>query len=130
MGNPSKWEWSTNKETAAQLLAEDSLSIPQIAQQLGTSESTVDRWKKVPEISGTPSMAEVVRDRRDRCERRERRDLSGLNLEDLIRKGAQDDERVKRERQYDLDDAARTLTKQVAGRWGQNPYRVEFRADG
>src|SRR5258708_31202638 len=48
MGNPSKWEWSTNKETAAQLLAKDSLSIPQIAQQLGTSESTVDRWKKVP----------------------------------------------------------------------------------
>ena len=50
MGNPSKWEWSTNKETAAQLLAEDSLSIPQIAQQLGTSESTVDRWRKVPEF--------------------------------------------------------------------------------
>ncbi len=50
MGNPSKWEWSTNKETAAQLLAEDSLSIPQIAQQLGTSESTIDRWKKVPEF--------------------------------------------------------------------------------
>ena len=50
MGNPSKWEWSTNKVTAAQLLAEDSLSIPQIAQQLGTSESTVDRWKKVPEF--------------------------------------------------------------------------------
>jgi len=45
-----KWEWSTNKETAAQLLAEDSLSIPQIAQQLGTHESTVDRWKKVPEF--------------------------------------------------------------------------------
>ena len=50
MGNPSKWEWSTNKETAAQLLAEDSLSIPQIAQQLGASESTVDRWRKVPEF--------------------------------------------------------------------------------
>jgi len=31
-------------------LAADSLSIPQIAQQLGTSESTVDRWKKVPEF--------------------------------------------------------------------------------
>ena len=50
MGNPSKWEWSTDKQTAAQLLAEDSLSIPQIAQQLGTSDSTVDRWKKVPEF--------------------------------------------------------------------------------
>ena len=50
MGNPNKWEWSTNKVTAAQLLAEDSLSIPQIAQQLGTSESTVDRWRKVPEF--------------------------------------------------------------------------------
>jgi IS30 family transposase len=43
-------EWSTNKETAALLLAEDSLSMPQIAQQLGTSESTIDRWKKVPEF--------------------------------------------------------------------------------
>ena len=32
------------------MLAEDSLSIPQIAQQLGTHESTVDRWKKVPEF--------------------------------------------------------------------------------
>lgn len=56
--------------------------------------------------------------------------LAGLNLDELVSKGAQDDERVKRERQYDLDDAGRTLTRDVAGRWGQNPYRVEFRADG
>jgi hypothetical protein len=30
----------------------------------------------------------------------------------------------------DLDDAGKSLTKDVAGRWGQNPYRVQFRADG
>ena len=35
-----------------------------------------------------------------------------------------------RDRQYDLTDGGRTLTKDVAGRWGQTPYRVEFRADG
>jgi len=31
-------------------LAADSLSIPQIAQKLGTSDSSIDRWKKVPEF--------------------------------------------------------------------------------
>jgi len=50
VGNTRQWEWSTKKEAAAALLAEDSLSIRRIAQQLGTSESTVDRWKKVPEF--------------------------------------------------------------------------------
>lgn len=29
-----------------------------------------------------------------------------------------------------MQDAAKTLTKNVAGRWGQNNYRIEFRADG
>jgi hypothetical protein len=55
--------------------------------------------------------------------------LSGLDLADLIRKGNASDEKTKRERQYDLQDAANTLTNDVAGRWGQNPYGIEFRAD-
>jgi len=50
MENPSNWVWSKEKEAAAELLAADSFSIPQIAQKIGTSESTIDRWKKVPEF--------------------------------------------------------------------------------
>ncbi len=50
MGITKKWEWSVNKEAAAVLLAEDSLTNAQIIKQVGTSESTMDRWKKVPEF--------------------------------------------------------------------------------
>jgi len=57
-------------------------------------------------------------------------ELAGLSLDDLIKQGASGDQNTIRERQQDLDDAARSLTNDVAGRWGQNPYRVEFRADG
>ncbi|MCG8556470.1 MAG: ATP-binding protein [Proteobacteria bacterium] len=56
--------------------------------------------------------------------------LAGLDLEQLIEQGASKDEDEVRERQHDLEDAAKTLTKDVAGRWGQNPYRIQFRADG
>lgn len=56
--------------------------------------------------------------------------LSGLSLDALIRQGSSQDHDIIRDRQQDLDDAARSLTTDVAGRWGQNPYRVEFRADG
>lgn len=45
-----EFEWSSNKETAALLLAEDSLSIPQIANQLHVNESTIDRWKQHPQF--------------------------------------------------------------------------------
>jgi hypothetical protein len=57
-------------------------------------------------------------------------ELSGLNLDKLIEQGNSGDPSVIRERQYDLDDGARSLTNDVAGRWGQTPYRVEFRCDG
>jgi energy-coupling factor transporter ATP-binding protein EcfA2 len=56
--------------------------------------------------------------------------LSGLDLNKMIDQGNSDDPEMLRERQYDLDDAARSLTKEVAGRWGQTPYRIEFRCDG
>ena len=57
-------------------------------------------------------------------------DLGGLNLEKLIEQGVSTDMKIIRERQYDLNDAARTLTNDVAGRWGQAPYRIQFLCDG
>lgn len=56
--------------------------------------------------------------------------LSGLNLDKLVEQGESEDSNVIRERQYDLDDAARSLTKDVAGRWGASEYGIEFRCDG
>lgn len=54
-------------------------------------------------------------------------DLSGLNLEDEYKKATSAD---REQRQYDLDDAAKTLTREIADRWRQKKYEVEFRADG
>jgi len=56
--------------------------------------------------------------------------LAGLDLDQLIKQGASKDENILHDRQLDLQDAATTLTNNVAGRWGQNNYRIEFRADG
>ncbi len=56
--------------------------------------------------------------------------LSGLDLDEVIRQGKSSDKNVIDDRQQDLDDAGRTLTNLVAGRWNQNEYRVEFRVDG
>lgn len=56
--------------------------------------------------------------------------LAGLDLDDLIQKGNSNTQEDKHERQLDLEDGALSLTKDVAGRWGQNPYKVQFRVDG
>ncbi len=56
--------------------------------------------------------------------------LADLDLDQLIEQGGSADQEVIHDRQLDLEDAATTLTNQVAGRWGQNAYRVQFRADG
>ena len=56
--------------------------------------------------------------------------LSILDLDGLIGQGESGDENILHERQVDLQDAATTLTNDVAGRWGQNNYQVQFRADG
>ncbi|PUB74137.1 MAG: hypothetical protein DBO99_19315 [gamma proteobacterium symbiont of Ctena orbiculata] len=56
--------------------------------------------------------------------------LAGLDLDTLIEQGDSGDENIIHERQLDLQDAANTLTRDVAGRWEQNKYRIEFRADG
>ena len=57
-------------------------------------------------------------------------ELSGLHLDTLIQQGESEDQDVIHERQIDLQDSAMTLTNQVAGRWGQNEYEIQFRVDG
>ena len=56
--------------------------------------------------------------------------LGGLDLDELIKQGESKDQDVIHDRQVDLQDASKTLTDNVAGRWGQNEYQVQFRADG
>ena len=56
--------------------------------------------------------------------------LSSLDLDELIKQGESQEQEVIHDRQVDLQDAAKTLTSDVAGRWGQNEYQVQFRADG
>ena len=56
--------------------------------------------------------------------------LAGLDLKKLIEQGNSSDPATIRERQYDLQDAGEMLTSAVADRWAQNPYKVQFRADG
>jgi len=56
--------------------------------------------------------------------------LAGLDLDDLIQKGNSNTQEDKHERQLDLEDGALSLTRDVAGRWGQNPYKIQFRVDG
>lgn len=53
--------------------------------------------------------------------------LSGLSLDEEVEKGNQSE---REQRQYDLDDAAATLTNEIEGRWDQRKYEVQFRADG
>jgi hypothetical protein len=80
------------------------------------------------------SQLDQVKQRKDRKQPAEQdntlliiMELSGLNLEDEVRKGSSSD---REQRQYDLDDASATLTKTIADRWKQRKYEVQFRADG
>ncbi|HEY4579966.1 MAG TPA: AAA family ATPase [Candidatus Acidoferrales bacterium] len=57
-------------------------------------------------------------------------ELAGINLDELISQGKSNDGDVLHDRQLDLQDAATTLTRNVAGRWGQNNYEIQFRTDG
>jgi len=54
-------------------------------------------------------------------------ELSGLTLDSEVAKANQVD---REQRQYDLDDASATLTKEISDRWRQRRYEVQFRADG
>jgi predicted ATP-dependent endonuclease of OLD family len=53
--------------------------------------------------------------------------LAGLNLDEEVKKAAQQD---REERQYDLSDAAATLNQKIEDHWKQLRYEVDFRADG
>jgi predicted ATPase len=53
--------------------------------------------------------------------------LSALDLEELVDQGKADD---REQRQYELDDGAATLTRQIEDNWGQLKYEVRFNADG
>ncbi len=54
-------------------------------------------------------------------------ELSGLRLDEEVQKA---NSANKEQRQYDLDDAAATLTRTIAERWKQRRYEVQFRGDG
>jgi predicted ATP-dependent endonuclease of OLD family len=56
--------------------------------------------------------------------------LAGLDVAKLVEQGNAQDPGTVRERQYDLQDAGQLLTTEIADRWAQSPYKVQFRADG
>ena len=56
--------------------------------------------------------------------------LAGLDLDKLIKQGDSVNQDTLHERQLDCQDAAVTLTNEVANRWGQNNYKIQFRTDG
>jgi hypothetical protein len=56
--------------------------------------------------------------------------LANLSLDTLIAQGTTNDENAKQERLQDVADASVALTRDMAGRWVQNGYEIEFRVDG
>lgn len=54
-------------------------------------------------------------------------EMSGLDLEEEVRKGNQED---KEQRILDMNDASQTLTDMIAHKWSQKKYEVRFQADG
>lgn len=45
-----RWRWSHARETAASLVADDTLSDMEIASKAGVGKATLERWKKVPQF--------------------------------------------------------------------------------
>lgn len=87
------------------------------------------------EFQGT-ALLDQLRDRRDKSALTSgdetilmTLELAGLDLGKIIDQGNSDNTDIIRERNHDLEDAARILTAQVAGRWGQAPYKIQFRCD-
>lgn len=54
-------------------------------------------------------------------------DMAGLNLDDEVAKGNEDD---REQRMLDMNDASNTLTELISNRWSQRKYQVVFQADG
>ena len=82
------------------------------------------------------ALLDMVKERKDRNELTDEDktlitilELSGLDLDSEFTKGGSNDQNVKEQRQYDLNDAGNSLTTQIAQRWNQRKYEVEFRAD-
>ena len=44
------WKWTSERERAAELVADDGLSDRQIAQELGINRKTLERWRKIAEF--------------------------------------------------------------------------------
>src|SRR5438270_5300704 len=44
------WKWTSERERAAELVADDGLSDGQIAQELGINRKTLERWRKIAEL--------------------------------------------------------------------------------
>ena len=54
-------------------------------------------------------------------------EMAGLNLDEEVKKGNYAD---KEQRMLDMNDASQTLTKEIADRWTQKKYEIDFHADG
>lgn len=54
-------------------------------------------------------------------------EMAGLDLDEEVAKGAQND---REQRMLDMNDASQTLTNEIAARWSQKKYEVQFQADG
>lgn len=54
-------------------------------------------------------------------------EMAGLDLDEEVAKGRQND---REQRMLDMNDASQTLTNEIAQRWSQKKYEVQFNADG
>lgn len=54
-------------------------------------------------------------------------EMAGLDLDEEVAKGGQND---REQRMLDMNDASQTLTNEIAQRWSQKKYEVQFNADG
>lgn len=54
-------------------------------------------------------------------------EMADLDLDQEVQKGMQSD---REQRMLDMNDASQTLTNEIAARWSQKKYEVQFQADG
>ncbi|MFW5329771.1 AAA family ATPase [Hydrogenophaga sp. ZJX-1] len=54
-------------------------------------------------------------------------EMAGLDLDEEVTKGGEND---REQRMLDMNDASQTLTNEIAQRWSQKKYEVQFNADG
>lgn len=136
---PQQQEYQRQYGVAIQQLGKKLPSIPSIRQQ--AHEYVVQRLPRFIYMSDYrtfrgKAQLDQVKHRRDQKKKQLEPDdetflmllkLSGLDLDDLVAKGNASD---RDQRQYDLDDGGKTLTRTFKERLRQREYNVEFRADG